>query len=502
MASLKENTNASIILSEGERSILENWCEAEPEIARRCRIVLKTTEGSSTQQVASELCIAIETVGKWRKRFVKQRLAFLGFPRQALDPEWFRPGSTNGDIVGVFVGHGVEAVLFFIERHTRPQTNVQAHGDVLDQQTHDALKLIELLNGNSINRIKKPAVRERFQELRAFWKRIDQVTGMMDADSRVHMLCPHPTPSLVPFLKEWCHEGSRYVLHLAPNRSHWNRTAAKIIGAGIWRESQRGYEGSALAVRRKLAAHLARPMNDDEPFQWTIETRMKPLEKYLAPTLTLRGQVELLCTAAEDFIKCLKLAEHDGELRNTSKVERLFEIMIKTTISIVINQLKSGRTDRRYVEDIRHVATPVGGPGYSLDLHEHIQDLGRCWPSPHTECVPPHVVPTCEFHLHRIRTILATRRLNADERQWYTSTQAAERLRTRISKMSLGYARKMVSQSARTDAFQTNNLKGRALRIEPVSLDAWVLEQSAKALDREENGPTSKRRPKSRTVHS
>jgi transposase len=87
---------AEIILSEDEREQLERWSrrpKTAQALAQRARIVLACAEGHSNDDVASRLKITAQTVGKWRKRFVVQRLEGLldeprvGAPRKILDAD-------------------------------------------------------------------------------------------------------------------------------------------------------------------------------------------------------------------------------------------------------------------------------------------------------------------------------------------------------------------------------------------------------------------------------
>ncbi|MGC4806563.1 helix-turn-helix domain-containing protein [Micromonospora sp. DT233] len=75
---------AELVLSECERRTLEEWAgrtDAERQ-ALRARIVLASAEGLSNQDVARKLEVGPHTTGKWRSRFVDQRLAgLLDVPR-------------------------------------------------------------------------------------------------------------------------------------------------------------------------------------------------------------------------------------------------------------------------------------------------------------------------------------------------------------------------------------------------------------------------------------
>ena len=81
-------------MSEDERSKL-TMLAARPKsaqaLAQRARIVLRCAEGVSNTQVARELRVTAQTVGKWRRRFLRLRLAGLtdaprsGAPRTITD---------------------------------------------------------------------------------------------------------------------------------------------------------------------------------------------------------------------------------------------------------------------------------------------------------------------------------------------------------------------------------------------------------------------------------
>ncbi len=81
-------------LSREERETLERWSRRHTTaqaLALRCRIVLTCAEGLSNTAVAERLPVTIQTVGKWRQRFVERRLDGLlderrpGAPRKIGD---------------------------------------------------------------------------------------------------------------------------------------------------------------------------------------------------------------------------------------------------------------------------------------------------------------------------------------------------------------------------------------------------------------------------------
>jgi DNA-binding CsgD family transcriptional regulator len=91
-------------LNEDERSKLTTLA-ARPKsaqaLAQRARIVLRCAEGMSNTQVARELRVTVQTVGKWRRRFLRLRLTGLtdaprsGAPRRRREFNANQSGTNN-----------------------------------------------------------------------------------------------------------------------------------------------------------------------------------------------------------------------------------------------------------------------------------------------------------------------------------------------------------------------------------------------------------------------
>ena len=85
-----------LTLTDEERETLRNWVrrpKSAQALALRARMVLQCAEGSTNTQVAGKLQVRIQTVCKWRQRFVDRRLDGLldeprpGTPRKVSDAE-------------------------------------------------------------------------------------------------------------------------------------------------------------------------------------------------------------------------------------------------------------------------------------------------------------------------------------------------------------------------------------------------------------------------------
>src|SRR5262245_12439058 len=87
---------AELILTDDERQTLKTWAsrpKSTQQLAQRARIVLACADGLPNIQVATQLGVAPQTVGKWRRRFLERRLEGLadqprpGAPRTVTDAD-------------------------------------------------------------------------------------------------------------------------------------------------------------------------------------------------------------------------------------------------------------------------------------------------------------------------------------------------------------------------------------------------------------------------------
>src|SRR5262249_11447020 len=92
----KGRRKAVLILTDDERQTLKTWAlrpKSTQQLAQRARIVLACAEGMDNKQVAAKLGVTVQTVGKWRRRFVERRVDGLtdqerpGAPRRITDKD-------------------------------------------------------------------------------------------------------------------------------------------------------------------------------------------------------------------------------------------------------------------------------------------------------------------------------------------------------------------------------------------------------------------------------
>jgi transposase len=107
-----------LVLTEQERATLTRWsrrAKSAQVLAMRSRIILACAEGASNTDMATALNVHLSTVGKWRRRFLVERLDGL------IDEQ--RPGRTPS----IAVDKVEEVVVATLE-----QTPTQRHALVAD----------------------------------------------------------------------------------------------------------------------------------------------------------------------------------------------------------------------------------------------------------------------------------------------------------------------------------------------------------------------------------
>src|SRR6201988_5443206 len=80
MANATGRPTAPLVLSSDERDCLERQVRrhrVERSMSERCRIILRCADGLPSKTVAAELGVHEHTVGKWRRRFLKDRIEGL-----------------------------------------------------------------------------------------------------------------------------------------------------------------------------------------------------------------------------------------------------------------------------------------------------------------------------------------------------------------------------------------------------------------------------------------
>ena len=128
---------AELVLSNEERAQLQSFVRSRSlpaALSKRARIVLSSAEGESNCAIAERLTMTTATVGKWRARFIEQRIAGLY--------DDVRPGAPRT------IGDEQVAQLIKTTLHTKPA----------DGSTHWSVRSVAAETG-----ISKSSVQRYFQ---------------------------------------------------------------------------------------------------------------------------------------------------------------------------------------------------------------------------------------------------------------------------------------------------------------------------------------------------
>ena len=101
MANAAGRPKLPLVLSSDERAYLERQVRRRRvarSLSERCRVILRCSEGAQSKLIAAELGVHEHTVGKWRRRFLKDRVeGLLDEPRPG------RPRSINDDQIAAVI---------------------------------------------------------------------------------------------------------------------------------------------------------------------------------------------------------------------------------------------------------------------------------------------------------------------------------------------------------------------------------------------------------------
>ncbi len=101
-----------VVLSDDERATLERWArrpKSAQALALRCRIVLACADGGYVAEVAERVGVDPHTVGKWRRRFLADRLDGLSDEPRPGTPRTISDDDVEAVIVKTLEGMPVDA---------------------------------------------------------------------------------------------------------------------------------------------------------------------------------------------------------------------------------------------------------------------------------------------------------------------------------------------------------------------------------------------------------
>ena len=211
--------------------------------ALRARIVLACAGEGTHQSIARTLGTTPATVGKWRNRFVKNRLQALERSQPLLSLKAGQPERATHD----YFRHGTTSLFAALDIATGKVIG-RCHGQHRHQEF---LRLLDTID--------------------------EQVPAHLDIDLVLDNYGTHKTAKVAA----WFRRRPRYHLHFTPTSASWlnqvERWFAKITEQRIRRDTLRSVPQLIEAIMKYIQAHNRQP----KPFVWTAsaETIFHKLKK-------------------------------------------------------------------------------------------------------------------------------------------------------------------------------------------------------------------------------
>src|SRR6266496_1685739 len=303
---------AELVLTGEERDQLTRWARrarTAQVLALRAKIVLACADGASNKQVAADLRVDENTVGKWRSRFAASRLDGLhDEPRPGRPPSilldkveevitatleemppdathWSRAsmaeraGLSKSTIGRIWRKSGIQA----LDRSQpvlpmMPGTPERRSHDYVRHGTTDLFAAFNIADGTVISRLRR---HHRAAEFKKFLVQIDK---NVPAGLEVHLICDNLATHKAPLIQAWLARHPRFRLHFTPTGSSWINQVERWFGFLTDQMIRRGVHKSVQALEAGIRAWIRNWNQNPRPFTWTktAEEILDSLAKYIA----------------------------------------------------------------------------------------------------------------------------------------------------------------------------------------------------------------------------
>ena len=308
---------AALTLSDDERAELMSLTmrrKTAQALALRARIVLTCAEGGQNKEVATKLGLDRQTVGKWRRRFMEQRVAGLhdeprsGAPRTiddariedglsvstvqriwrafGLQPhrmETFKLSTDPNfvakvrDVVGLYISPPDHAIVLCVDEKSqiqaldpsrpmlpmRPGQPARRSHDYKRHGTTSLFAALDIATGRIIGRCYG---RHRAAEFRKF---LDEIEAAVPRELDVHLVMDNYVTHKTPMIRRWLAKRPRWHVHLTPTGSSWLNQVERFFALLTDKKIRRGIYRSVAALRADITSFIDRHNAEPKPFRWT-----------------------------------------------------------------------------------------------------------------------------------------------------------------------------------------------------------------------------------------
>ncbi len=328
-APAKGRPTAPLELSAEERAYLEQQVRRHRvgrSLSERCRIILRCADGLPSKSVAAELGLHEHTVGKWRRRFLKDRCDGLldearpGRPRTIDDDQVAAviertlrttpADATHWSIRSMAAESGFSHTTirrmwaaFGLQPH-RSQTFKLSEDPLFVDKVRDIVGLylsppnralvlsideksqIQALDREQPVLPMMPGVPERrthnyvrqgfiigkcYKRHRAaeFLNLLKEVDSQIPVGLEVHIVMDNYATHKTPRIKAWLARRPHYHVHFTPTSASWINQVERWFAELTRKRLRRGVHTSVRQLEADIRAFIDRHNQDPKPFRWT-----------------------------------------------------------------------------------------------------------------------------------------------------------------------------------------------------------------------------------------
>src|SRR5213076_627726 len=247
-------------------------------LSERCRAILRCADGIASKSVANELGIHEHTVGKWRRRFLKDRIEGLldearpGRPRTIDDDQIAAviertlrstpEDSTHWSIRSMATASGYSHTSI---RRIWTAFGLQPHRSQSFKLSSDPLFVDKVrdISGFGIGKCYK---RHRASKCLDFLKQIDaHVPHSLD----VHIIMDNYATHKTAVIRSWLARRPHYHVHFTPTSASWINQVERWFAELTRKQLRRGVHTSTKQLEADIRAFIARHNEKPKPYRWT-----------------------------------------------------------------------------------------------------------------------------------------------------------------------------------------------------------------------------------------